>query len=196
MIIAALVISPAFLLSLCVYYALTSAYSLDIKRRTIIDICTLAGLYTLRIISGGVAADIELSFWLLAFSIFIFLSLAAVKRQAELVDLKERGALSITGRGYHADDLPLITMIAMSAGFMSVLVMALYVNSPAVVSLYPTPSALWGVCCILLYWLSRIVFTTHRGEMHDDPIVFAIKDRISQLCFLLISLLVVFGAAW
>jgi len=185
---------PSFLVGLLIYYALTSAYSLDLKRRSVIDICTLAGLYTLRIIGGGIATGIELSFWLLAFSIFIFLSLAAVKRQAELIDLKTRGFLNIKGRGYGVDDLPLITMIALCSGLTSVLIIALYVNAPQVSALYPTTAPLWGVCCVLLYWLLRVIFKTHRGEMHDDPILFAIKDRTSRLCFVLIGTLIIIGA--
>jgi 4-hydroxybenzoate polyprenyltransferase/phosphoserine phosphatase len=194
-ILIALLLEPVFLFTILAYYVLTSAYSLLLKRKTIIDICTLAGLYTMRIIGGGMATDIVLSFWLLAFSIFIFLSLAAIKRQAELVDLKERGLLQATGRGYHVDDLPLMTMIVISAGFMATLVLMLYVNSASVIALYPAPSALLGVCCILLYWLTRMAFMTHRGQMHDDPIIFSIKDRVSQLCFALITALVIIGAA-
>ncbi|MDC1298785.1 UbiA family prenyltransferase [Pseudomonadales bacterium] len=194
-ILTAFLLKPVFLLALLTYYVLTSVYSLFLKRKTIIDICTLAGLYTMRIIGGGAATDITLSFWLLAFSIFIFLSLAAIKRQAELVDLKEQGSLQAKGRGYHVDDLPLMTMIVISAGFMAILVLMLYVNSASVIALYPTPSALWGVCCILLYWLARMAFITHRGRMHDDPIIFSIKDKVSQLCFALITALVVIGAA-
>ena len=194
-ILTAFLLKPVFLLALLTYYVLTSVYSLLLKRKTIIDICTLAGLYTMRIIGGGAATDITLSFWLLAFSIFIFLSLAAIKRQAELVDLKEQGSLQAKGRGYHVDDLPLMTMIVISAGFMAILVLMLYVNSASVIALYPTPSALWGVCCILLYWLARMAFITHRGRMHDDPIIFSIKDKVSQLCFALITALVVIGAA-
>ena len=194
-ILTAFLLKPVFLLALLTYYVLTSVYSLLLKRKTIIDICTLAGLYTMRIIGGGAATDITLSFWLLAFSIFIFLSLAAIKRQAELVDLKEQGSLQAKGRGYHVDDLPLMTMIVISAGFMAILVLMLYVNSASVIALYPTPSALWGVCCILLYWLARMAFITHRGRMHDDPIIFSIKDKVSQLCFALITALVLIGAA-
>lgn len=176
------------------YYAITTAYSLDLKRRTIIDICTLAGLYTLRIAAGGAAASLPLSVWLLAFSIFFFLALAAVKRQAELVDTAKRGKLEASGRGYRVDDLPLISQVAISAGFVSVLVMALYVNSPTVVQLYSYPAALWGVCLILLYWITRIVMITHRGHMDDDPVVFAAKDRISQICFLVILACALGGA--
>ncbi|MEE4187762.1 MAG: UbiA family prenyltransferase [Roseobacter sp.] len=175
-----------FLLVMIVYYALTTAYSLNLKRRTIIDICTLAGLYTIRIVAGAAATGIELSVWLLAFSIFFFFSLASVKRQAELIDNLKRGQLSATGRGYHVDDLPVITMMAIASGYVSVMIMALYVNSPGVTKLYSQPVALWGICCILLYWLSRTILLAHRGHMHDDPVVYAAKDRISQVCGFLI----------
>lgn len=174
----------AFLLALGVYYVLTTAYSLTLKRGIVVDICVLAGLYTMRIIAGGVATGIGLSVWLLAFSIFFFLSLAAVKRQAELVDVAEHGALTAKGRGYHVEDLPIISMVALAAGYISVLVMALYVDSPAVQELYAFPYSLWGICCVLLYWLTRMVLITHRGFMHDDPVVFAAKDRVSQVCFI------------
>jgi 4-hydroxybenzoate polyprenyltransferase/phosphoserine phosphatase len=190
----AISISPAFLLAMLAYYLLTTAYSLHLKRRIVIDICVLAGLYTARIIAGAVATGIPLSVWLLAFSVFFFLSLAAVKRQAELIDSAERGNLKASGRGYHVDDLPIISMIAIGAGYVSVLVMTLYVNSPAVVELYAHPEALWGVCAVLLYWITRTVMVAHRGHMHDDPVVYAAKDRISQMCLLIILGFVVAGA--
>lgn len=182
-VVIAALLGGTFLLTLAAYYVLTTAYSLSLKRKIIIDICVLAGLYTVRIIAGGVATGIELSVWLLAFSIFFFLSLAAVKRQAELVDMAERGVLTAKGRGYHVEDLPIISMVGLTAGYISVLVMALYVNSPAVQELYAFPNALWGICCVLLYWLTRMVLITHRGSMHDDPVVFIAKDRVSQACF-------------
>ena len=185
-----------FLLTLAAYYVITTAYSLYFKRKIVVDICMLAGLYTMRIIAGGVATGIELSVWLLAFSIFLFFSLAAVKRQAELVDMAERGQLKTQGRGYHVDDLPIIAMIGLGAGYVSVLVMALYVNSPTVIDLYTSPAALWGICCTLLYWLTRMVLITHRGSMHDDPVVFAAKDRVSQLCFSAIVGFTLLGAFW
>ena len=175
-----------FLLVMLGYYILTAAYSLHLKRHIVIDICVLAGLYTIRIVAGGVATGIPLSVWLLAFSIFFFFSLAAVKRQAELVDMAERGQLSATGRGYHVDDVNIMSMIALGSGYVSVLVMALYINSPAVLNLYNLPAALWGICCVLLYWVTRMVMIAHRGSMHYDPVVFAAKDQISWICFLLI----------
>ncbi len=184
----------AFLGAMTFYYVATTAYSLNIKRRIVIDIITLAGLYTTRIIAGGYATQIPLSVWLLAFSVFFFLSLASVKRQAELIDTAKRGAMEATGRGYQVDDLPLISQVAISSGYVSVLVMALYINSPNVMELYRSPTALWVVCLILLYWLTRVTMITHRGHMHDDPVVFAAKDRTSQLCFLAILFCAVWGA--
>ncbi|WP_274609745.1 UbiA family prenyltransferase [Rhodobaculum claviforme] len=180
----------AFLGVMLGYLVLTTAYSLYLKRRAIIDVCVLAGLYTTRIVAGGVATEIVLSVWLLAFSIFFFFALAAVKRQAELVDSARRGKLTASGRGYHVEDLPVISMMATASGYLSVLVLALYVDAPPVQELYGAPGALWGICCILLYWISRTILIAHRGQMHDDPVVFAARDRISLVCF---ALIVVFG---
>jgi 4-hydroxybenzoate polyprenyltransferase/phosphoserine phosphatase len=182
-----------FILVMLAYYALTTAYSLHLKRRSVIDICTLAGLYTMRVVAGGVATGIPLSVWLLAFCIFLFFSLAAIKRQAELVDAKASGAVTANRRSYHVDDIPVMANMAASAGYVAVLVMALYVNSPAVLELYSRPYALWGICLILLYWISRLMTVTHRGEMHDDPVVYAVKDRVSEVCFLLVAAFVLGG---
>ena len=176
------------------YYVLTTAYSLSLKRRLVIDICTLAGLYTLRVLAGGAATGLPLSVWLLAFSIFVFLSLAAVKRQAELVDGMATGRLEAAGRAYHVEDLPIVAMMAISSGYVSVLVLALYINTPAMQSLYSHPQLLWGVCPILLYWISRMVMLSHRGRMDDDPIVFAARDWVSRICGLLIAGIVISGS--
>ncbi|MEM6891781.1 MAG: UbiA family prenyltransferase [Pseudomonadota bacterium] len=186
-------LGPAFFAVMVGYYALTTGYSLYLKRRIVIDICVLAGLYTVRIVAGGAATGIPLSVWLLAFSIFFFLSLAAVKRQAELVDNVKQGMLKASGRGYHVNDLPIISMVSISAGYVAVLVMALYVNSPGVMQLYAHPEALWGICAILLFWITRTVMLTHRGSMHDDPVVYATKDRLSQICFMIILAFVIAG---
>jgi len=189
-------LGPAFLGVMLGYFVLTSAYSLYIKRRIVIDICVLAFLYTIRIVAGGVATGIDLSVWLVAFSIFVFLSLAAVKRQAELVDSARRGALTASGRGYVVDDLPIVAMIAIGSGYVSVMVMALYVTSPAVTVLYRSPAFLWAICGVLLYWITNMVMVAHRGEMHDDPVVHAAKDPVSRLCFLLIVAFGVLAAVW
>ena len=179
-----------FVLVAAGYLVATTAYSLWLKRRIVADIATLAGLYTLRIVAGGVAAGITLSVWLLALSIFLFFALAAVKRQAELVDAAERGLTNTTGRGYRVDDLPLVAQMATAAGFVAVLVLALYIDTPQVQAQYGSPAILWGVCLVLLYWVARIVMITHRGRMHDDPLVFAIKDPVSRTCLLLSGALV------
>ncbi len=173
--------------SLILYLAISAAYSYRLKGKPILDVCILAGLYTWRIVAGGLATGITLSVWLLAFSIFFFLALAAVKRQAELVDRLKCGEELAPGRGYHVSDLPIIAGMAMAAGYVSVLVMALYVNSPHIADLYKHPAALWGVCLVLLYWISHVVLTAHRGLMHDDPLVFALRDGISRFCVLLMA---------
>lgn len=190
----ATLLGTKFVVVLAGYYATTLAYSFALKRRLVIDICVLAVLYTFRIIAGGAATGIPLSVWLLAFSVFFFLSLAAVKRQAELVDGISRGNVKAIGRGYTTDDLPIVSMMSISAAYVSVLVMALYLNSPAVSQLYATPPLLWGICLVLLYWLSRMVMVTHRGQMHDDPIVYAVKDKVSLLCFAIILVIAAAGA--
>ena len=189
--LVALVFTPGpFVLVLFGYLVLTMAYSLTLKRRLIIDICTLAGLYTMRLIGGAVAAGVVLSPWLMAFSIFLFLSLAAVKRQAELVSDAARGREGSAGRSYVVGDLPIVAMMALSAGFVSVLVMALYLNSDAVRELYSSSFLLWGVCPVLLYWISRVVMLTHRGWMNDDPVVFALRDWNSRICVAAVAAIV------
>ena len=183
--IISFILGPIFTLVMICYYAMTTGYSLYFKRRMVIDICVLAGLYTIRMVAGGAATGIGLSVWLLAFAIFLFFSLAAVKRQAELVDNIKAGKLGATGRGYHVDDVSIISQMALASGYISVMVLALYMNSPGVTLLYSSPPVLWGICLVLLFWISWIVMTTHRGDMHDDPIVFAVKDRISRICGML-----------
>lgn len=182
-----------FFLIMIFYFFLSSLYSYTLKKKVVIDICILAILYTIRIIAGGVVLDIYLSVWLLAFSIFFFFSLAAVKRQAELIDMKKRNQLNAKGRGYRVNDLAIVSMSASGAGYISVLILVLYVSSPEVMKLYSKPSALWGICFILLYWLTRFMLITRRGNMDDDPIVYASKDWASYLCLFLILIFAVIG---
>lgn len=182
----ALAVNSVFLLVLTVYVLATTAYSLGLKRVIILDICALGVFYTLRIAGGAAASGVTLSVWLAAFSLFFFFALAAVKRQAELVDGIARGRLNASGRGYQASDVGPVAGMALAAGFGSVLLMALYLNSPAVLGLYGAPEWLWGICLVLLYWIGRVVMIAHRGQMHDDPVVFALRDRPSALCLVLI----------
>lgn len=192
--VLALFVQPMFLLVLLGYVILTFAYSLLLKRKQMIDIWTLGTLYTTRIIAGGAATGVPLSEWLLAFSMFIFLSLAAVKRQSELADLARRGLTETDGRDYRVSDLPVLLGVVLSAGYCSVLVLALYVSSTTSTGLYSEPRLFWLVCAILLYWISRAAIISHRGEMDDDPIVFAIKDRVSQIIFAVSAVLIVLSA--
>jgi 4-hydroxybenzoate polyprenyltransferase len=178
----ALFAGAQFVAALCGYTILTTAYSLYLKREPILDVCVLAALYTLRIVAGAAATGITLSVWLLAFAIFIFLSLAAMKRQTELVDNLQTGRDKASGRGYAVIDLPIVEMMSIAAGYVAVLVLALYLNATTVAGLYATPEILWVVCVVLLYWISRAAMIAHRGEMHDDPIVFALRDRVSHVC--------------
>lgn len=177
-----LAIGGAFALVMVTYAVVTISYSFALKRVPVLDIAVLAGLYTLRIVAGGLATGTPLSVWLLAFSLFFFFALAAVKRHSELVNNGGSKGGRVDGRGYEYDDLPLVPMMALSAGFVSVLVLALYIDSPAVRQLYAEPALLWGVCPVVQFWIARMVLITHRGGMTDDPIVFALKDRGSQLC--------------
>jgi len=147
-------------------------------------------LYTMRIIAGAAATGIPPSFWLLALSTFAFMSLGVVKRYTELYDADKAGTVGGHGRGYSAGDLPLLLSLGTAAGFCSVVVMALYINSADSQLLYTHKRALWLVCPLMLYWISRVWLLTSRGQMPDDPVVFAMRDRISLVTFALIGLCV------
>jgi len=183
----AILVSGMFAIVLLTYLLLTLGYSFRLKRIVMLDVVILAGLYTTRIIAGTVVIQVEFSFWLLAFSMFIFLSLAMLKRYAELLVIQsgKPGESSMGGRGYGVQDLPLIQSLGSTAGYLSVLVLALYINSEASKALYRHPQVLWLLCPLLLYWISRLWIVTHRGEMHDDPVIYAVTDRISQLVLLI-----------
>jgi len=179
--LGALFVRPEFVLVLLGYVVLTTAYSLVLKQRMIVDVLTLASLFTYRVVAGGIAVDVKLSPWLLAFSIFFFTSLAFVKRYGELIQVKGDGGRSLKGRNYVPADIPIITSAGPAAGLLAVLVFALYINSPAMMRYYSVPEALWGICLILVYWIIRIWFLAARDQMHDDPVLFAVKDKISLL---------------
>ena len=178
--LAAIALPPLFSGVLLGYYALTLTYSLYFKQIVMLDVVMLAALYTLRIIAGAAATAIIPTFWLLAFSMFVFLSLALVKRHAELLALQEAGQSSALGRGYQVDDLQVLQTLGGASGYLSVLVLALYINSGTSQALYRHPEVIWLLCPLLLYWVSRVWLKTHRGDMHDDPVIFAVQDRVSQ----------------
>lgn len=167
--------------SLICYVALTTAYSVWLKRRMLIDVFTLAALYTSRILAGAAAIQVEPSFWLLGLSVFMFLSLALAKRYVEIRDLRASGRSVITGRAYAANDDTFVLATGLSAGQLSILTLSLYLNDPLTAHQYAYPYVLWALCPLLLYWLVRIWLKAHRGQMHDDPLVFAATDSISRL---------------
>lgn len=164
---------------LALYLVLTTAYSFYLKRLLFVDVLILAGLYTLRVLAGGIAVEVYISPWLLAFSSFFFLNLAVVKRYAELRMVQERKQAHSSGRGYLVGDNELLRSLGPAAGYLSVLVLTLYINSKEVTVLYEHPTVLWLIAPFLLYWITRIWFKAHRGQMDDDPIVFAVKDPTS-----------------
>ena len=174
-------VGARFVAVLAGYYALTWAYSLHLKRLPLLDVMMLAGLYTLRIIAGAAAMHVPLSFWLLAFSVFMFLSLGFVKRYAELNDALKGGILTGNSRGYVATDLPLIMSLGTASGYCAIVVMALYINSSDSLALYQHHKPLWLICPLMLFWISRVWIVASRGAMHDDPVVFALRDRVSLL---------------
>ncbi len=184
---------PRFAAVLAMYYLLTLGYSLHFKRVVMLDVILLAALYTVRIIGGTVVIGAALSFWLLAFSMFIFLSLALLKRYTELAAMLAAGRSDAAGRGYTVDDLPLLQSLGAAAGYLAVLVLALYINSPESIALYARPQVLWLLCPLMLYWVSRTWVIAHRGEMNDDPVVFAATDRTSQIVGLLCGVIALFA---
>lgn len=180
----------SFGLMLVLYLALTVAYTLFLKRLAVVDVLVLAGLYTLRVLAGGHAAGVEVSPWLLAFSMFLFLSLAFVKRYTELRTLGDEEAPG--RRGYTAADTEVLKSFGTASGYLSVLVLALYINqSREVTHLYRRPEALWLIGPCLLYWLTRVWLLAYRGRLHDDPVVFTVKDPASYAVGALVALLIV-----
>ena len=183
-----------FLAWMIIYFTVTLAYSLRLKRYVLIDCLALATLYTLRIIAGAAAVSIALSFWLLAFSIFLFLSLAFVKRYAELEIQILQGNSHAHGRGYHVEDASLIQTLGIAAGYVAVLILALYLNSEAVISLYAAPQIIWLAIPLMLFWVSWMWMKAHWGQMNDDPIVFATQDKTSWVVGLLLMIIFITAA--
>lgn len=176
------------------YFVVTCAYSWILKRLILVDCLALAMLYTVRIVAGAAAASLPLSFWLLAFAVFLFLSLAFVKRYAELEVQVLSGNNKAHGRGYYTADAPLVQTLGVTAGYGAVLVLALYLNSEAVLRLYATPEIMWAAVPVLLFWMSWMWMQAHRGKMHDDPLVFAVKDKASLVAGMVFVMVLALGA--
>src|SRR5262245_47372952 len=174
-------VSKSFLYMLLLYLAITSAYSWVLKERALIDVLTLSLLYTLRILAGSVAIGIPSSSWQLAFSAFIFLSLALVKRCAELVSLEQSGQAAARGRDYRVTDLAVLWPLGVGAALSAVVVFGLFISTDETRARYATPELLWLVALGLVYWLARLWIKTSRGKMDDDPLVYAVKDSGSLM---------------
>ncbi len=191
--LVATLVSREFVGALLIYVLLSTSYCLYFKRYALIDVLLLAGLYTLRVIAGAIAIDVPLSFWLLAFSVFLFFSVALLKRCTELRSLRDAARESSAGRDYHVGDLSDLRAMGMASGYLAVLVFALFINSPEVAERYTHPQLLWLSCPALLYWISRVWIKQGRGAMHDDPLLFALRDPASW-AVLIAMLAVVFAS--
>jgi 4-hydroxybenzoate polyprenyltransferase len=176
-IVAASFLGPGFAMLIIAYFVLTTAYSIKLKRVEIADVILLSGFYSMRIHAGAIATGVVTSVWLLAFSTFFFLNLAFIKRSAELVKKISLGDSSPMGRAYQLVDQPQLSVLGSVSGFVSVLVLALYINSETVRNLYKAPEYLWIICLVLMYWVSRIWLLTNRGFMSHDPVLFALRDK-------------------
>lgn len=168
-----------FLLYITVYLFVTLVYTYIAKSIVILDIIVLAVLYTIRLVAGAAAVHEPVTFWLLAYSLFMFFSLASVKRYTEIIKLDPKEKIS--GRGYVSEDASFVKSLGVSSGLISVLVFALYINDPGIIAKYSSPSWLWLITPMLLYWVARIWHLTYHGMMHEDPVVFAIKDKVSYV---------------
>jgi 4-hydroxybenzoate polyprenyltransferase/phosphoserine phosphatase len=180
-----------FLLWLGIYLVTTLAYSLRLKRSVLVDVIVLSGLYTIRIIAGSAASGIAVSTWLGSFSIFFFLSLAFVKRFAELENLRERGGVSASGRGYHTTDIEQLRSFGSASGYASVVVLTLYISNLDAVQLYHHTKRLWLLVPVLLLWISRLWLQASRGRLHEDPVVYAITDRRGLFLGLLVVMIII-----
>jgi 4-hydroxybenzoate polyprenyltransferase len=182
-----------FLGMLLLYFLLNLGYSFTLKRVVILDVIVLAGLYTMRIMAGAASVDIWPSSWLLAFSTFLFFSLALVKRYAELVIMREVSGGKAQVRGYRVIDMELLASLGGGSGYVAVLVLAIYISSGAAEILYNRETVLWLLCPLLLYWISYVWLIAHRGGMHDDPLVFTVRDFVSRIVILLAAVIVLFA---
>jgi 4-hydroxybenzoate polyprenyltransferase len=183
-----------FAITLAGYFAITCAYSFWLKSQVIVDVMLLASLYTIRVLAGSAATAIAPSFWLLAFSMFIFLSLALVKRYSEMIVVNQQGKTNAVGRGYLVTDTPVLLSLGSAAGYGAVLILALYINSPDIEGLYRNRWLLWLLLPPFLYWTTRIWLKAHRGVLYDDPLVFAVKDKQSWAVAISIAIALLLAA--
>lgn len=184
-------LSREFQVILLAYLLITVLYSFKLKSIVLLDVIVLGTLYTIRIIAGIYAAEVAISFWILVFSMFLFISLAMLKRFSELYNLRLRDEKSASGRGYIAKDLELVSSLGAAAGFIAVLIIVLYMHDPLTLEKYSNPDWLWLIMPALLYWVSHMWLIAHRGNMHEDPVLYAIHDVPSYIVGLICIVAVV-----
>ena len=192
--ISALFLPKGFTFALLAYFALTNAYSFYLKRISTADVVALALLYTVRVVAGAAAISVALSSWLLAFSVFVFVSLAYLKRYIEISALASKSNAS--GRGYSGDDAETMFTLGIANSTAATVVLAFFISSTEVRVLYRHPDLLWILCLIMLYWTNRVWIGAKRGKIHGDPIVFAIKDKVSRMAGLLAVAAVFAARLW
>lgn len=193
-ILLALPMPQKFMIWLLTYVCVTLAYSLHCKRVVIVDVIILSALYTLRILAGAAATQVAISDWMAGFAIFFFFSLALVKRFSELENLRASGIAPSNGRGYLVHDMEQLRAFGTASAFASIVVFSLYINNPEVRRLYNHPQRLWLLTPLLIWWLSRVWLRASRGQMHEDPVIFALTDRASLLAGIAIFLIALFAS--
>lgn len=183
-----------FTIALIIYLTITTSYTLYLKEKLFIDVIVLGALYSLRVLAGGLSTGIEVSSWLLGFSWFFFLSLAFMKRYTDLLLIKNTNQEELFGRGYSIINLSIVQKIGIISGVVSLLILALYINSEQVMILYKNPFLIWLALPIIFYWLLHMWMVAHRGKMSDDPIIYAFKDKSSYIAFLIIIIIMIVAA--
>ena len=184
-------LEPRLTLVIGAYMLISSLYSVWLKKLLMVDVVVLACLYVVRVIAGGLAIGVWLSFWTLAFSLFFFFSLALAKRYSELRNRNEHGDSAETRRAYLAADMAQLNVLGVASGLIAVCIVGLYIDGPEVERLYANPTVLWILCPLLLWWVGRLWILAGRGEVNEDPVAFALRDRRSYLIGALVALTVI-----
>jgi 4-hydroxybenzoate polyprenyltransferase len=187
---AALFLPGAFVLVLAIYLITTAAYSTRLKREPVLDVMVLAGLYVIRVLAGGVAGQIPVSTWLLAFTLFVSLGLAFLKRFIEVREYTDKAGVEIPGRGYRADDATWLHSAGLSSSYLATVVLAIYANNADIARLYSHPERLLLICPVLLYWATATWLKAHRRQMHDDPVVAVALDPVTYVIGVIVAVVV------
>ncbi len=188
--IASVTLPPMFTVVLAIYIVVSSLYSLVLKQLVLFDVVLLTSMYCLRIVAGGIATGLFMSSWLLALSMFFFMSLAILKRYAELRESAVNGGVALANRGYIPEDAEILRVVGPVSGYLSVFLLALYINSDQARTLYESPALLWFAAPLLIYWITRLWLLTHRGVVKEDAVLFASRDPVTYVVAGLVAVVV------